>query len=107
MKKGSMHFALRASALLLIFLPSLLGQGAVLGGQRTNGGGPVLPPMPPPPISFRQLFAMSATERETILATRSPEQRQILQQKLREYDSLPPAERASPPTCLQLRRHLR
>jgi hypothetical protein len=102
-----MYFSIRLSALLLVLAPAILGQAATVGGRGTNTAGPVLPPMPPPPISFRQLLAMNPAERETLLATRSPAQRQILQQKLQEYESLPPTERAARLSCLQLRLYLR
>jgi hypothetical protein len=50
---------------------------------------------------------MDPAEREKVLATRTPWQREVLQGKLREYESLTPAERESRLCTLGLRLYLR
>src|SRR2546425_3733073 len=65
------------------------------------------PPLPPLPLDFRQLLAMAPAEREKILAARSTEDRQILEGKIREYESLPPPEREARLRSLQLRLYVR
>jgi len=67
----------------------------------------VFPPVPPPPIDFRKLLAMKAPEREKILATRTQQQRDVLIEKLREYEALPAPEREARLCSLQLRLTLR
>ncbi len=105
----SINLSVLFSALLtgVLGAPSLCGQGLPTAGQKATNAAPLLPPPPPLPINFRQLLAMSAGERETILATRSPEQRRTLQTKLREYEALPPTQRESRLCTLQLRLYLR
>src|SRR5687767_12473843 len=65
------------------------------------------PPLPPVPLDFRQLLAMTPAEREKILATRSPQDRQLLEAKLKEYDALSPEQREARLKSLQLRLYLR
>jgi hypothetical protein len=67
---------------------------------------PPLPPMPLPPVDFRQLLAMNAAEREKVFATRTEPQRQTLLEKLHEYESLPPVEREARLCSLELRLYL-
>ena len=104
---GKLSSAVLFRSTLLVVLLS----GSVLFPQvPTTGQKPAVPappPLPPPPISFRQLMEMSAAEREPILATRSPQQRQIVEAKLREYESLPREEREARLCTLQLRLYLR
>ena len=80
---------------------------AASSGQKLKAAGPPLPPVPPPALNFRQLLSMNSAEREKVFATRSESQRQILQQKLREYESLPPLEREARLCSLDLRLYLR
>src|ERR1051325_7567036 len=87
-------------AALLAGLP-LFAQPVPTNGQQK------LPPMPPTPIDFRKLLAMNAAERETVLATRTQQQRDVLIEKIREYESLPAAEREARLCSLQLRLYLR
>jgi hypothetical protein len=55
----------------------------------------VLPPLPSLSTvdTFRKILALPAAEREKYLATRTPEQRQIIEWKLREYQAMDAAER--------------
>src|SRR5712692_5915012 len=109
MTKMSINLSVLFSALLAGALgaPSLFGQGLPASGQKGTNAVRMLPPPLPMPINFRQLLAMSPAERETVLATRSPGQRQTLQTKLREYEALPPLQRESRLCTLQLRLYLR
>jgi len=108
MNHVSINLSVLFSALLTgaLGVPSLVGQGLPVAAQKGTNVAP-MPPAPPMPINFRQLLGMSAAERETILVTRSPEQRQVLQNKLREYEALPPLQRESRLCTLQLRLYLR
>jgi len=55
---------------------------------------PIEPPMPPSPIAtFREWLKQSPEERKIALARRSEPSRKLIEQKLEEYNSLPPAER--------------
>jgi len=83
------------------------GQEPPASNQEKAGAVRAVPPLPPPPIDFRKLLAMKPAERETILATRTEQQRAVLQEKLREYESLPAAEREARLCSLQLRLYLR
>jgi hypothetical protein len=53
---------------------------------------PPLPPVPPPVFFFRQLLAMSPSERADSLTNRPPEARARILAKVREYQSLGPDE---------------
>ena len=69
---------------------------------------PTPPPLPPSPLDyFRRILAMSATERETLLAEKPPAVRKVLENKLREFDTLSAAERQSRLRALELRWYLR
>jgi hypothetical protein len=87
----------------------LVGQEAATDAPKVPATAQGLPPAPPhrPPINFRQLLAMTVAEREKVLATRSEKQREVLHQKLREYDALPPIEREARLCSLELRLYLR
>jgi hypothetical protein len=68
---------------------------------------PSLPPLSPSPLDyFRQILAMSAPDREKLLAGKAPAQRQSLEAKLREYEALAPEEREARLRALQLRWYL-
>jgi len=71
---------------------------------------PALPPMPPtwpsPVDFFRKLLAATPTEREQLLATKTPPQRQVLFNSLREYEALAPEERDQRLAALDLRSYL-
>ncbi len=55
---------------------------------------PPFPPLPRSPVEiFRELLAMAPDARRTALEARSENQRRILQARLAEYESLPPAAR--------------
>ncbi len=109
MTKASINLSVLFSVMLTgaMGAPSLSGQGLPAAGQKGTNAGRLLPPSPPLPINFRELLAMSPAERERVLATRSPKQREVLQSKLREYEALPPLERESRLCTLQLRLYLR
>jgi len=73
----------------------------------------LLPPSPPavPAVAsridyFRQLFAAQPAERELLLAGKTPEQRQVLLNSLREYEALSVHERELRLLALELRLHL-
>lgn len=87
------------------------GGGAVADqapAPAATAGRPVpAPPLPPVPLDFRQLLAMTPAEREKTLATRAPQDRQLLEAKLKEYDALSPEEREDRLKSLQLRLYLR
>ena len=65
------------------------------------------PPLPTPSVDFRKLLTMSAPERETVLSTRQARQRQILEEKLKEYDLLSPDEKEMRLRSLEMRIYLR
>jgi hypothetical protein len=70
---------------------------------------PALPTPPAPKTSteiFRELLAASPTERDRLLATRSPEARQLIESKLREFEILPPAHRELRLRVAELQYHL-
>lgn len=71
---------------------------------------PPTPPSLPLPVSpvqtFRMLLATNAAGREAWLALRTPAQRQILENKIKEYASLSVAEREERLQALQLRWYL-
>src|SRR5213592_4804328 len=100
-------FSVSFFVLLVGFLAGapVFGQGATPAKTAVSG----LPPMPPPmpQINFRELLAMTPAEREKILVTRSEQQRQVLVEKLREYESLSPVEREARLCSVQLRAYLR
>ena len=105
---------LRSSALgLAIGFSFVVGSFAqpvppqVTAKQPILAGKPSPPPIPSSPIdSFRKMLAMPVVERETFLATRSPQQRQVLQEKLKEYELLTPEERETRLRTLELRIYL-
>ena len=71
---------------------------------------PSLPPMPPswqsPVDFFRRLLAAGSAERETLLADKTPAQRQVFLNSLREYEALTPVERTNRLAALDLRSFL-
>ncbi len=76
--------------------------------KRTAALPPTPPPLPPSPLDyFRRILAMSATERETLLVEKSPAVRKVLEDKLREYDTLSADERQSRLRALELRWYLK
>ena len=98
---------LRSLLLLLIAATSVFAQSPPIAAQEKAAPLPPLPPWPPAQKSFRQVLAMNAAEREQFLSTRTPEQRQILQERVREYEALPPLEREARLCSLGLRLYLR
>src|SRR4051812_7790360 len=67
------------------------------------------PPMPTatPVDVFRRMLTMPAAEREQFLATRTPEQRQVIQFKLSEYQAMAAEERERRLQGLQVRVYVR
>ena len=67
-------------------------------------------PLPPAPKTsteiFRELLAASPAERDRMLATRSPQARQLIESKLREFEILPPAHRELRLRVAELQYHL-
>src|SRR5437660_528901 len=92
---------------LLVVAPTVFGQPVPTASPNKDAVIPPLPPPHQPPISFRQVLLMDAAEREKFLATRSSWQREVLQEKLREYQSLPLLEREARLCTLGLRQYLR
>ena len=109
MTKASMHWRILLSAALgaMLYSASLCGQEIPPVARKETPSVPAPPPLPPAPVNFRELLTNNTAEREAILAARSPEQRQILRRKLREYESLAPPERDARLCTLQLRLYLR
>lgn len=72
-------------------LPLLLAAGQLALAESAP------PPLPPAVKSlaeqFRELLTASPAERQRLLATRTPEARAIITTKLKEFETLPPAER--------------
>src|SRR5947199_7856878 len=93
-------------AAALLIGSCLFGQDLPSGNEK-NSSFPPLPAWPPAQKSFRQVLAMGAAERAEFLSTRTPDQRQVLEAKLREYESLPPVEREARLCSLGLRLYLR
>lgn len=99
------------------FLIILLAGATVAGGLRAQPAAPApgaerpAPPRPAPPALtahtpvdfFRDLLAMKPAERETVLASRSPQSRGFVEAKVKEFDALPPAAREAQLQTLQLR----
>lgn len=75
-----------------------------------NPAAALMPPVPPPAVSpvtfFRELLAMSATERNQSLTNRSPETRARIMAKVREYLALNPDDRELRLRATELRWHL-
>src|SRR5258708_30721944 len=81
---------------------------AVRSETKLTAALPPTPPLPPSPLDyFRRILAMSATERDTLLAEKSPAVRKVLEDKLREYDALSADERQSRLRALELRWYLK
>ena len=100
-----------------IKLVALIGLLAAALPARSQPVGSATPPkpIPTPPLLtsapsridyFRQLLAAPPAGRETLLAGKTPEQRQVLLSSLREYDVLPAPERELRLLALELRLHL-
>ncbi len=93
-------------------LPALrVGSSQVVRGAGAVPPTPLeLPPRPPkvsrPIDTLRQLLAQSPAEREKALAEKPEQQRLLLQQRLREFDLLSPAERELRLRLLALRYYL-
>lgn len=79
-------------------------------GTIQPGAGVVPPPAPPIPVSpvniFRELLAMTATERESALAARPEKQREILRLRLADYERFNPIEREERLNATDLYWHL-
>lgn len=82
--------------------------GASRAAEQISAGAlPPLPPVPPSPVqTFRILLATNETGRGQWLALRNPEQRQYLESKIKEYESIPAAAREERLQTLQLRWYL-
>lgn len=77
------------------------------GAKPTTVAPAPTPPLPPLPLDFRRLLAATPEERAKLLADRTPQDRRVLEAKLREYDALPADEREARLRALQLQLHLR
>ncbi|MCX8155761.1 MAG: DUF3106 domain-containing protein [Verrucomicrobiae bacterium] len=72
-----------------------------------EGTQPPLPPLGAPPMQvFRDLLNTNATGREAFLSHRSAEQRRLIEQKLAEYEGMPPTQRELRLTLTDLRHYL-
>jgi hypothetical protein len=95
-------------------LPAMLGLGSLWIQAQPGIDSAPDPGWAPPPLpgtrtaadTFRELLAMEPSERAAALASRSEYQRTHLEQKLREYEALPEAEREARLKELELRSHL-
>src|SRR5437867_7242836 len=93
-------------------LPSSLGQAAVGAPAAALSNSVALtPPAPPqtksPVDTFRELLAMNtAAERRDFLTNRSPESRELILAKVREYQSLSPDQRELRLRATELRWYL-
>ncbi len=67
---------------------------------------PQLPTIKPPVEYFRELLAMTASQRRRSLVDRSPESRERILVKLQEYEALPPDDRELRLQATELRWHL-
>ena len=83
-----------------------------LPGAQVSGTNAALRTLPPPPgtktpaDTFRELLAMTPTEQDQALASRSEPNRKYVESQLRYYQSLPPELREARLNQLQLRCHL-
>jgi hypothetical protein len=76
-------------------------------GARPGAELKVPPPLPPSPVEyFRQLLKMNAEQRERELAKR-PKSREVLEVKLKEFETLPETERENRLRALELQSYLR
>lgn|SRR6266850_690952 len=72
-------------------------------------GGPPSPPMPSPQSlvkTFRELLEMTPEARALALASKSEQHRKIINERLKEFDALPPEQRQVRLRLMQLRREL-
>jgi hypothetical protein len=100
--------------LILSVCCCLLAAAEHAGAQPTNTNAvaaakAVLPPVPSLVAveTFRKILSLKAEEREKFLATRTPEQRQVVELKLREYEAMPEEAREQRLRELQLRLYVR
>lgn len=75
--------------------------------ERPARPAPPVPPVPKAPTDvFRELLAASPADRDRMLASRSPQARQLIESKLREFEILPPAHRELRLRVAELQYHL-
>ena len=81
----------------LSILAAPVPEGRPIPPSRSTVELPAVPPLPisTPVARFRKLLAMSQNEQQATLAERSTASRSVIERKLREYESLPPADRES------------
>src|SRR5438093_994178 len=92
---GRLHKFFVAGASLALLLPALAQTPAAPGSNTAARMAAMMPPVPnlvSPVTAFRKLLAMTPAERAQQLASRSPENREALLKKIREYKSLGPDE---------------
>jgi hypothetical protein len=91
-----------------VLLPAEI-QGPVAAPPAKSSSTAIMPPVPQmqsPVVFFRELLSMSAAERLNTLTNRSPEVRQRLLQKVKEYQAMPPDERELRLRATELRWYL-
>jgi len=96
----------------LLFSGLLFAQAATSGPASPGPDAVSVPPMPPPPALkspvdlFRELLAMNLADRKQSLTNRTPEDRQRILAKVREYESLKPDQRELRLRATELRWYL-
>src|SRR4051812_7887549 len=97
-------------ACLFGLLPAALVSGATAEARRgTNTPAAMLPPAPTrssPVDYFRELLAMSSTERKAALTNRPAENQKAILAKVREYESMKPDQREWKLKATELRWYL-
>lgn len=100
-------------ALFALACAAALGWGGEsrLSGAASSAGPAQLtrvpPPLPPMPLDFRRLLELPVAERDQVLTNRSPQDRALLQAKIREYEALAPEVREVRLQSLQVQLYLR
>src|SRR5262245_49735132 len=97
-----------AGALLcvVLFRSESPAQGRDSGANPKAPVPPTLPPAPSPIQYFRKLLEAPATEREQLLAGKSPEHQRVLTNSMRIYLALSPEDRERRLSAMELRYYL-
>lgn len=91
---------MKGFAAILIFCAAAIGSRAA---EKE-----IAPPLPPSPIEqFRTLLDLPESQRMTVLATRSPQSRQTIEAKIKEYRALPAQERDRRLNVMDIHWHLK
>jgi hypothetical protein len=104
-----MSWARRLAFALLWLLPLSVASGASADAGRGTNAAAMVPPMPTrsSPIDFfRELLAMSSTERKAALTNRPAENQKAILAKVREYEAMKPDQREWKLKATELRWYL-